>query len=587
MSKGLKLTLMTVAVAMMAAQVMAMAPVIGDIPSPVVGDAESASPTNYFVYPDAFNLANYVSDDSSPSASIIWTYEVTGTTPLERKYKINGVEPIDRGVGEDPATPPASKMINTQVLGGEDNPDGNVATLTIRNIHLTPDVGVQGADPSGSNLIETEAKLVTLYASDGEQASLPKEVWFYTHQGTDQLGLFPWTNVATHHFQGNTDGWTYTLVGGACTSSTASGTAICINTALTGLNFAQWTGPFGMVNLVKNNIYRIHAVMQGSQAAGSASNVPFWDVTINNLLYINGNPNGMNLYGMNYFVLDNAGRNNAVISTANGMDFEFWWCPSPITVPSWNVETDGATAGPFAPAVGNNKNGFMEFRVLDSNDNGGITADLDSGSLCVTDLVIDRVDLGALSVVSNKLNMTSLTSGNSNAGVVNYTSSYAGGGLRLTPTSAGATSALGQVQPGDGTLNPGTPSSYADDFPVPMQAQKLYLITVGISVPAAGDATNCQDVFWVGADTPTNELICLTYVTSNQNKCAMPTTTNQEYKSLYYSNYGSAASNPAQFVALRPRFMVGNNGGLGGSIVNSGSIQVNSMKVDEVEVSAQ
>jgi len=584
MSKGLKLTLMTVAVAMMAARVMAMAPVILDIPSPVVGDAENTTPANYFVFPDAFNLntAQYVSDDSSPVASIIWTYETVGAP----KYKINGVPTIDESVGENPAVPPASKVINTQVLGGEHNPDSNVASLTIRNIHLTPDVNVQGADPSGSDLMVTEAQVVTLFASDGEQAT-SKDVMFYTHVGNDQLGVNQWTNVATNTFEGGTNNWTYSLVGGACTSSTASGTAICVNTALTGQNFAEWMSPFGLVSLVKNNIYRIRATMQGSQAAGSASNVPFWDVTINNFKVENGNFLGLNLYGLNYFVLDNAGRANAVISTTNGTNIEFWWCPSAISLPSWNVDVDGSTAGPFAPAVGNNKNAFMEFRVLDSNANGGISADSDLGSLCMTNLTIDRTDIGAMTVASNKLNMTTMTSSNSNsANTVNYTASYAGNGLRLTAGSAGASEALGQIQPGNGTIDYNNPSTLADDWPVPLQAQKLYLITVGVSVPTATDATNCQDVFWVGADTPTNELICLTYVTANQNKCAMPTTTNQDYKCLFWSNYGSASSNPAQFVAMRPRFMVGNNPGLGGTITNSGAIQVNSMKVDEVTVNA-
>jgi hypothetical protein len=579
MSKGLKLTLMTVAVAMMAAQVMAMAPVIGDIPSPVVGDAENTTPANYFVFPDAFNLASYVSDDTSPAAAIKWTYETAGTP----KYKINGVPPL--AAGDDPNVPPAGKVVNTQVLGGEHNPDSNVATLTIRNIHLTPNVDVQGADPMGSNLPETEAQLVTLWASDGEQAD-SADVWFYTHEGADTFGNPNWTNVVTHDFEGSVEGWTY--AGTNCTSSNSGGTAICIDAPAAGSNMGTWAGPTGMVDLVKNNIYRIRAKMQGSQASGgSTNNVPFWDVTINNLRVEGGNFIGLNLYGFNYMVLDNAGRANAVVSTSGGMDFEFWWCPSPISLASWNVATDGSTAGPFAPAVGNNKNSFMEFRVLDDNSNPGITADAKSGSLCITNLIIDRAEISALSQPVNKLPKTTLSSSNSNwangSGTVNYTGTYpSGGGCLLTPSSSGATSGIGQVQTGDGNINFGNMSTLADDYPAAMAPAKLYLITVGIQVPTANDATNCQDVFWVGADTPSNELICLTWVSSNQNKCAMPTTTNQEYKALFYSNFGTAAGNPAELKALRPRFMVGNNAGLGGSIVNSGSIQVNTFQVDEV-----
>lgn len=581
MSKGLKLTLMTVAVAMMAAQVMAMAPTIGNIPSPIVSDIENVTtPANYFVYPDAFKLSDYVTDDSSSSTSIIWTYEITGTP----KYKINGVPPIDRGAGDDPATPPAGKVINTQVLGGEHNPDNNVATLTIRNIHLTPNLNEQGLDPSGSNLIETEAQLVTLYASDGEQAT-PKDVWFYSdHQG-DRLST-GWTNVFTGTFTGTLQGFVYSLVGGTATSSTSSGTAICIQVPLTGNNFAQWTGPYGMLNLVKNSVYRIRAKMVGSQASGGGSNVPFWDLTINNFTTVGGF-HGRNLYGFNYFVLDNAGRANAVTTTPT--DFEFWWCPSPVSLTNWNNSTSGQ--GLFTTGMAADKDSFLEFRVLDDNTNGGITADSDLGSLCITDLVIDRADIASMSVISTPLNYTRLINGSGGntrvSSASEYTAAYSGGStsaLTLTPTTAGQTKALAQVDPDDGTnaSNPGDPATLPDNYPVPMQPKKLYLISMGVSVPDSASQTNQQDMFWVGADTPTNELICLTWVSGQNGAVAMPTTTVQDYKCLFYSNYSTNQSGAA-YSAFRPRFMVGNDPALAAT-TNSGSIRLHSMKVQEVQV---
>jgi len=191
MRKGLTVTLMSVSIVMMGAGAMAMAPVIGEIPSPIVGDAESVTPANLFVYPDAFNLANYVHDDATASGDIKWSFEIVGAA----KYNINGVQPMNTGGGDDPINPGA-KQINNQVLGGEENPDGNAASITIRNVNLSP-IGGPNTDPGASGIVASETQLVTLYASDGTTYSM-KSVFFYTdNDGADRLsgGEIPWWNT--------------------------------------------------------------------------------------------------------------------------------------------------------------------------------------------------------------------------------------------------------------------------------------------------------------------------------------------------------------------------------------------------------
>jgi len=589
MSKGLKLTLMTVAVAMIAAQALAMAPVIGDIPSPVVSDIEDSTPANNFVYPDAINLANYVSDDTSPAASVVWSFETAGTS----KYRINGVDPLVRSAGVDEITPGAY-AINTSVVGGEVNPDSNPATLTIRNSHLSPTVGSQGIPIDGD-----QTQLVTFFASDGTTASQTgtpgngPDVWFYTTHdaalGDHLTPLVPttvWDTPEMYHgtFPGNASGWTWSFGGGNCTSAVNTN-GICINVGTTGSNSGKWIGAYGMLTLTQNKFYRIKANIIGSQAAsGSTSDVPLWDMIINNF---SSGGQGWNLYGLNYFFLDNTGRANAATNVAGGKPFAAYWCPTPVSADLWNSAT-----GIFSAENASRKDAFIEFRILDSG--ADIGSDARTGSLCLDDLVIETMDIAALdNIAATPYNPASLTNsasgGNMRTALTNFTVTFDANGVTLTPTSTGQNTGFAEIEPGDGNL--GSIAAYADDYPVPMEAQKLYLITMMIQAPTQNDQDHPPDVFWLGADAPTNELICLTYVTASGlangavGHIAMPTTTAQPYKALFWSNNASTAdtlpgSGP-QLKAFRPRFLVGNTGDLNFT-TNTGAIRVRSERVDEI-----
>jgi len=570
---------MTVAAAIMAVQAMAMAPVIGDVPSPVVGDAEVASPANTFVWPDAFNLANYVTDDSSPSASIIWSFTTAGTS----LFAINGHDKMtDLSAGA--LINPGANAINTSVVGGEVNPDSNAATLTIRDVHLTP-LGstTQGLDPGSG-----DSQVVTLFASDGSTYS-QKDVMFYAQHGNDHLSQSGgvWLLVINKSFNGGVQGWTTTSWGGTISFPTNNNTAICLNLGLTGSNAGFWTGPYGELSLVKNNVYRIRMTMVGSQSgAGAQSDVPFWEMIVNNYT----GTQGLNQYGLNYFILDNTGRANAVTTTAR--EFQAWWCPSSVSAPQWNDEAaTGVNGSPYSAANAANKDGFLQFRSLDS-PGGGTTGEFDQGSVCIDDLTIERQDIAGLSLGAPLYNATNITDGRSSTAgnpqnpsiLLNTTATFSGGAV--TVGAANATQEyLGALDCGDANLDQATPSTLPDNFPVALQPQKGYLITYMMAAPTAADASNPPDAFWIGADTPTNELICLSYVaTGGGNLSAMPKSgTPQAYKALFWSNYGTAASNPAQYAAFRPRFMFVGANTLGGTATNnSGKITISGIKVEPI-----
>lgn len=583
MRKGLTLTL-TVVVALIATQAWALAPTIGSIPSPVVGDAETASPANGFVYPDAFNLADYVQDDATASTDIIWSYEIVGTA----KYAINGVPSLVSPTLADLVTGGASgaNQIN-QVLNGEVDPDSNPATLTIRNIHLSPLSGTPVA-PGSTGVLDAETQAVTFYASDGTTATYPggpaghepKTVFFYTESGGDDHLSGGGERVLTKTFttlQG------FVSVNEAnITFSTNSSTALCMDTPLTGINFGEWVGPYGDLQLVKNSVYHIRAMINGSQATAGA--VPFWDFYLQNTT----GTVGFNLYGFDSYFLDNNGGANAALS-GGPTPFDIWWCPIGVTTPQWNVDTDGSTAGPFAPAGAADKDGRLVFRMLDVNNSPGITADNDFGSLCMTELTIDRFDIGTVKVLDTPFEATTITDSASggNSVVDTYdtvTVSYASGAVTLTPITSSLPLTYAQVVPGDTNNDTGDPATIVDNYPVPRDPQTLYRITMNMTATA-----NPPGQVWISADSPTNEANYESFATGALNLSGMPNSTAQDFVAFYWSQYGTAAADygggatPSQFQAFRPKLVIGSNGSLTFPATdNTGSVTLNSMKVDKV-----
>jgi hypothetical protein len=592
---------MAVAVVIMAAKVMAMAPTIGDIPSPVVADSETATPANTFVFPDAIDLTNFVTDnnaDSSvnPPANIMWSYEILGGTA---RYRINNRDQLSGS--DDPSNPPAAKRIDGPGAADDDPLGTNDAEskITIRNIALSP-IGGPNVDPGTTGIIPAETQEVTLYAGDGTTFSW-KSVLFYTdNDGVDRLsggGPPPGLEVYNQTFTGTVGNWGYSPGGQATSSYDAQAGALCINTPAAGDNLAQWSSSYGVLPLVQNAVYRIRAGINTSQT--NPGLVPFWDMIINSYLWQNasapGTVRGLNLYGGNYMFLANTGNANAAVS-GQTTEFVNWYTPAAMLTTQWNDVTEGTFPngpGPWAPSQAAQRDAGIEFRILDVASNTGTNSSVANGSMCLTSLIIERYDYGDLTVVGNKftqgtmtqggLNGTTVGGGNTRAwALVGATASFLNNTVTITPTGSG--DQLSLVEPGDYDFNLVTGQSVTDNYPAAMTPQTLYRITMDMSAPGAADANAPPDIIFMGADTPTNELINLSYVTVNAWHHAMPKIgTPQTYVTFFYSNRSTADSNQTWFKQFRWRVMIGSNAGLGGGgEANTGAIRIHNAIIDEV-----
>jgi len=614
MRKGLTVTLMTVAIAMMGLQAMAMAPVISEIPSPIVGDGIGSTSPNVFVYPDAFNLANYVTDDYTSSTNILWSYWIQGT-PI---YRINNIAPLDPGT-EDPVTPGA-KTINTQVGGTEVNPDGNPATLTIRNIHLSPIGVASGGEPGATGKLTAETQLVTFFASDGTTYS-SKTVAFYTYNNfDDQLTPFQTAIPGPHYnFVNSTQGFGFTsfdyfrgtingvYYGGTLTTSVGT-QGVCFSVSAEGNNGAQYASPWGAIQLVKNNVYHVRLKMNGSQA--TVGHTPFWDVVISNFQSLTSTTwNGLNAYGVDSWFLDNRGGANSVISTTSGTSMHVWFAPAAVQTAAWN-----AANGVFDPAVGTNRDAYIIWRIMDVDSTQGITASLDSGTLCMTDMLIERFDLASMQTLSTDYNpvLSNGISWNATTGVSTdnggtmgthafypqTTFTFANGTITCQPNpdaTAASNNDLITVYPKDSWLghfdaDPLVPLCY----PITWKDDTLYQVAMDLSAPDANSETNPCDVFYVGADVVTNELICDSYTCAAKNACGMPKLgTPQTFMAFFWSH--KATLDPVTATInnkrIRPRFQMGSNTSLQFTkdatptviVPSQGGIKIHAIKVNEVK----
>jgi len=587
MKKGLHVTLMTVAIAVMALQAMAMAPVISTIPDPVVGNETAitggaplvTNPTPFY-YPDAIDLNTKVTDGDTPVASLLWSYSYSGTAI----YRINNVAPLT--IGTDSILAPGAKTIN----GATDDPnavDSLTRTITIRNVKYAP-IGGPNTTPAFQGL--GDSQVVTLYASDGTSYDLATAMFWTDNGGIDRLGTAPPPPVSTIVFDppfATANGGFLSFVdGGAITNSNpgGAGAAICIDSALAGTgaggtNQGGWYGPMTTV-LTANTVYVIRARINGTQSGPGT--VPFFDLVINNF---NG-VQGLNLFGGDMFVLDNEGGANACFNkpSTNGTIITWVWAPAAMLSSAWN-DTASATPGPFATSVtAANRSFFMMFRVIDQ-DTPGTTGNLDSGRLCLNKLEVRAVPYSAFAF-ANDYQATSLTSSN-----MTYVSLAASGGSAPTwaggvcTLSAGAATDYAMLRPGDDVYNLTTPSSIPDNFPTIWESNMVYQAVFEMDTPTATDASNPFDVYWVGVDDVTNELIAVSFITGNQFASGMPKFGAPQQFVAFMSGNTVTASTSTNFNRVRPRLDVGNIPALSFT-PNTGKVNVHSIKLNKAPLPA-
>jgi hypothetical protein len=534
MRNGFIKTLAAVAVACLGYQAFAVAPVIRQIPSPVVtDDANPVTGSYLFVYADWLDLRAFTEDDGDV-ANLIWSY-----TSVGGRYGLNGA-------AELPASPTSAQIVNPaagQVINSdaniaaapESNPDGNAFTVTIRDVVLTPYGSVSGT-PAGAfpgDVIATDN--ITLYASDGTSPSAGQTFLAYTqaHGGnaafvdrvSSNLGQPP-TIEADLDFTTGLNGWTSSVVFGSPTLNSTGG--LCINVPAGGLNIGTWVSPYEQITLVDNALYRLRMDLTTTQNAAGA--VPLWDVIVQNL----GGPNSDQAYIGDYLFLDNTGSANAVAGPAQGRnDFEVWYAPAAVSTPQWS--------NAFGVINDADDDARVEFRILDTDSSAGIGGENDSGTICLTGLMIERYDLDDIVSSLNVYNLNPIVSGINGVTVTDLLDNIAPGPgtgsnvdfltnpMTLTPADAqGWLTELTFITPGDTNNLPISdpnynPADIVDNYPIPWESDVVYELQVDASAPDATAENNGPDALRLAFDAKTTELLGDSYMlTGYTNRPGMP-----------------------------------------------------------------
>jgi len=640
-------TLMTVAIALMSARAMAMAPVISDLPSPIVGNAEPITGGSQFVYIDAFDLNNYGADAESSTSELLWSYTGPGTAGAS-KYLINGVAPINLNT-VDPTSPTTAQCINLKVAVNEWNPDGKKNTVTIRNNYLSPlpigetapgqapapthvagvnDVrnrwsvidnyhitGIMAGTGNSFDPAPGQTEPVQFFLSDGA-AFTSQTVFFYSAKSqadrlsqvyapvpvSDKFAKFWSPNKVDS--SGNTD-WlgniTTTSVGGMCLIAGANG-----GLDLTGDNMGSLASPMAYFSLTKNQVYRIRLQMNGSQLAPGAT--PFWDFILEN--YETSTGRGLNLYAMDTLVFDNVGGAESV--TAGGMLVTMYWTPAAVATAQWNSATTGLYQSKYAA----NKDPRLRFRILDLDSVPASQSNLKGGTLCIQNLTIDAADLSMCRVVKNLYNAATLIQANTastgnveafplNAanctvvfasgavtfhGVNNWTGIQPGGPL----ANDGQLLEIAEVRPAkDTTYAEGPPwtASWADNWPLAWKSGQILRLQVGLSAPDTTSVAHPWDAIFLSFVSMTNELNYDSFVTTNQSIASPQMGTPQTYQAFFYTMKESVTAD-ANYHSLRWKIRFINHpsaffpsGNSTTDAENVGSVTLNSVKVDQVSFS--
>lgn len=152
-------------------------PVITTLPDIIIGDAEDngASDSNFFVFENAFNFDDYVSDDLTPDADLKWSFDEGDDPPLfpgaTSWYTINDKSPVHVGtVAASDDTSSSAPHVNP-APGNELR--GVSETASFRDIVFSPSPGSGPfpvpADPDKS--AHADGKVITFHVSDGTFAA--------------------------------------------------------------------------------------------------------------------------------------------------------------------------------------------------------------------------------------------------------------------------------------------------------------------------------------------------------------------------------------------------------------------------------
>jgi hypothetical protein len=289
MKKGL-LTLSIVAIALLCSSVYAYAPIIGEIPDVLIGDAEdnpsSCVPDlNFFRFTDAFNFDEYVTaDPGDPDAGttypqiVRWSFmdddgpgflKINGILALANESDSVQPDLVGKELTAYPNTDPlprASSLASFRDL--VDSPEPDAAPYS---------------DPSELTCLNT---IVTIYASNGSKTD-SREIIVKANVN-DSVACLPdglsfpvtctavkdWTSPATEGWVARGVGWPAdnaffaTTADGKpfyVTTHTSSGGNISASGHATRFVYGLWRSTGTDVAYVANNVYRIQYVISSTQ----------------------------------------------------------------------------------------------------------------------------------------------------------------------------------------------------------------------------------------------------------------------------------------------------------------------------------
>lgn len=600
MKRGLKLTLMTVAFALVSVQAMAVAPTIGDIPSPVVGSFESMTNSNRYVYETPLDLNTLASDpETSDASKLMWTF-TGGTTTAPSHYMINGIDatPTDSWTLDGATSPTRTKIINQYRDSREWN-NNSVSKIVIRNKQLSPLGSTTDNDAGIANgVIAAETSPITFFVSDGNAVS-SKTVLFYTDKnGHDRLSQsvttvkdYKMAGNSAAQFWGSADGpW----AAGTLTSNTQFNGSFCLNAPMLGTNMGTIASPYQYFDLTANQVYRIKVTMNSTVSA--PGNTPLFDFMVDN--NNNKGTQGRNYYITDYMVYDNPGLGGANAFTAGEKTFTMYFTPPAVTTTQWNN-------GAFTPAHANDIHPRIKFRVLDIDNTAQVNYGFGqnkSGALCISEVVVQAIPVTAATVAQNLVNIGTVANpltlataaGTGNVQVTEYDGStvattFTGGVMKIQETGTFNSAGLAEVRPAADTTYGAAPgaTSFADNWPITWVSGKVLRMQVGLSAPDPNSETHPYDGMIFSLQGLSSEILLDSFQTSSDGIGAPKQGAAQTYTAFF--NTFNKTSSATNYGFLRWTVRFANAAGVffpswnsTQDSVNTGGVNVHSIRIDEV-----
>lgn len=577
MKKGLTITLLAVVVGWVGAQANAMVPVVASMPDYIVGNADQVTGVTGFVYQDAIELDAYVNDPDGSDDDILWSFDGAG------RYIFNGIQPLDSG---DPLAPGAKDIASESNLNDVDL-DSNARTVTIRDQIYSPLTGT-GETPSGDGIVASE--VVTLYASDGSTYAQTEIMVYSRNNGLDATSPEgPPVDVrTTSELQSGFD--QVDVLGAVMSSDPDDG--LCMTVEDSGVFFGTWASGLGASNggedLVANKVYRIRLFVSSDQT--TSMKVPLADFVVEN---VDPGVAGDFAYASDFWFHDNVGSANAIKGPAVGREFfEVWFAPPAVGTAQWNDASTGAFT------AGHDANNDMRFRWRTLDNDGAYGGANDSGTICLSEIRIQRFDLSALAPVSGGqvFNVTDFE----NADITYYDVVTGGGAVEtdftfgsngeliMTPdNAAGWDVQIATVVPGDNVWNPTADTGLLTNFPIVWEDETLYqtILQVRASGSAGGAGeTDGHDAIRISVDNPGFEIISENYMTTGLDRAGAPKATVADYMAFHHGNSESLSS-VENHHRLRTRFDALSTTGYNrpeGNTNNTGGIEFHGWTVRKV-----